>query len=86
MGDYASGTNHVLPTYGLARGHGGLSMESFMKSMTVQELTPIGLRDIGPVVDTLAVLEGLEAHARAVRVRLAALAEGLAANITEETV
>ena len=86
VGDYASGTNHVLPTYGLARGHGGLSMESFMKSMTVQELSPRGLRDIGPVVDTLAVMEGLEAHARAVRVRLAALAAGAEEQVTEETV
>jgi len=86
VGDYASGTNHVLPTYGLARGHGGLSMESFMKSMTVQELSPQGLRDIGPVVDTLAVMEGLEAHARAVRVRLAALAAGAEEQVTEETV
>ena len=86
VGDYASGTNHVLPTYGLARGHGGLSMESFMKSMTVQELSPRGLRDIGPVVDTLAVMEGLEAHARAVRVRLAALAAGVEEQVAEETV
>ncbi|MEN9834514.1 MAG: hypothetical protein RL011_707, partial [Pseudomonadota bacterium] len=65
VGDYASGTNHVLPTYGLARGHGGLSIESFMKSMTVQELSPGGLRDIGPTVETLAVMEGLDAHAAA---------------------
>jgi len=61
-------------------------MESFMKSMTVQELSPQGLRDIGPVVDTLAVMEGLEAHARAVRVRLAALAAGAEEQVTEETV
>ncbi len=73
VGDYASGTNHVLPTYGLARGHGGLSIESFMKSMTVQELSPAGLRDIGPTVETLATMEGLDAHATAVSLRLAAL-------------
>ncbi|MBM4253912.1 MAG: histidinol dehydrogenase, partial [Deltaproteobacteria bacterium] len=76
VGDYASGTNHVLPTYGLARSHGGLSIESFMKSMTVQELSPSGLRDIGPTVETLATMEGLDAHAKAVSVRLRALRSG----------
>ena len=72
VGDYASGTNHVLPTYGQARSHGGLSMESFMKSMTIQELTPAAVLDIGPVVTTLAEMEGLSAHANAVQVRLEA--------------
>ena len=72
VGDYASGTNHVLPTYGQARSHGGLCMESFMKSMTIQELTPAAVQDIGPVVITLAEMEGLTAHANAVSLRLEA--------------
>jgi histidinol dehydrogenase len=74
MGDYCSGTNHVLPTYGYARAYSGLSVLDFIKRITVQELTPAGLRSLGPVAITLARLEGLDAHARAVTRRLAALA------------
>jgi histidinol dehydrogenase len=74
MGDYCSGTNHVLPTYGYARAYSGLSVHDFQKHMTVQELTPAGLRQLGPTAATLADLEGLDAHAHAVRLRLAALA------------
>jgi histidinol dehydrogenase len=70
MGDYCSGTNHVLPTYGFARAYSGLSMTDFMKRMTVQELSGDGLRDLGPTAITIARLEGLDAHANAVRVRL----------------
>jgi histidinol dehydrogenase len=73
MGDYCSGTNHVLPTYGYARAYSGLSLLDFSKRITVQELTPAGLRDLGPVAATLAHLEGLDAHAAAVERRLAAL-------------
>jgi histidinol dehydrogenase len=73
MGDYCSGTNHVLPTYGYARAYSGLSLNDFQKRMTVQELTPDGMRRLGPVAETLANLEGLDAHARAVTVRLEAL-------------
>src|SRR5262245_42795913 len=73
MGDYCSGTNHVLPTYGFARAYSGLSLHDFVKRMTVQELTSDGLRDLGPTAITLAALEGLDAHANAVRVRLAHL-------------
>jgi len=73
MGDYCSGTNHVLPTYGFARAYSGLSMTDFMKRMTVQELTADGLRDLGPTAITIAELEGLDAHANAVQVRLAQL-------------
>lgn len=76
MGDYCSGTNHVLPTYGFARAYSGLSLHDFVKRMTVQELTPEGLRDLGPTAITLAALEGLDAHANAVRVRLAHLERG----------
>jgi histidinol dehydrogenase len=73
VGDYCSGANHVLPTYGYARAWSGLSIEDFVRRVTVQELTPTGLRDLGPVAVTLAGLEGLDAHANAVTVRLAAL-------------
>lgn len=69
FGDYASGTNHVLPTYGSARTYGGLTLESFCKTMTVQRLTDEGLEGLGPTVERLARLEGLDAHARAVGLR-----------------
>ena len=74
IGDYCSGTNHVLPTYGYARAFSGLSVADFMRRITVQELTREGLRDLGPVAQTLAGLEGLDGHAQAVAVRLAELA------------
>jgi len=70
MGDYCSGTNHVLPTYGYARAFSGLSLADFYRRMTVQELTPQGIAGLGPVAQTLAMLEGLDAHANAVTVRL----------------
>jgi histidinol dehydrogenase len=75
LGDYCSGTNHVLPTYGYARAYSGLSLHDFQKRITVQELTPSGLRSLGPTAVTLAELEGLDAHAAAVRVRLDAREE-----------
>lgn len=78
MGDYCSGTNHVLPTYGFARAYSGLSLHDFVKRMTVQELTSDGLRDLGPTAITLAALEGLDAHANAVSIRLAHLDGGRA--------
>ena len=78
MGDYCSGTNHVLPTYGFAKAYSGLSLHDFLKRMTVQELTSEGLRELGPTAITLAALEGLDAHANAVRVRLAQLEQGRA--------
>jgi histidinol dehydrogenase len=74
MGDYCSGTNHTLPTYGYARAYSGLSLEDFQKRITVQELSREGLRTLGPTAQTLARLEGLDAHAAAVTIRLAALA------------
>ncbi len=73
MGDYCSGTNHVLPTYGYARAYSGLSLTDFQKRVTVQELTAPGLQQLGPVAETLAMLEGLDAHARAVTIRLETL-------------
>jgi len=73
VGDYCSGTNHVLPTYGYARAYSGLSLADFQKRMSVQELTADGVRGLQPTVSTLARLEGLDAHARAVEVRVEAL-------------
>jgi histidinol dehydrogenase len=70
VGDYCSGTNHVLPTYGYARAYSGLSVADFQRRMTLQEVTLSGLRGLAPTVLTLAGLEGLDAHARAVTVRL----------------
>ena len=70
VGDYCSGTNHVLPTYGFARRYSSLGVADFLRSMTVQELSFEGLSTIGPVAMTLAELEGLDAHAWAVKERL----------------
>jgi histidinol dehydrogenase len=76
MGDYCSGTNHTLPTYGFARAYSGLSLDDFQKRITVQELTPSGLQGLAPTAQVLAGLEGLDAHAAAVAVRLRCLATG----------
>ncbi len=70
LGDYASGTNHVLPTYGWARACSGLGLTDFQRTMTVQEASPRGLQKLGPVVERLATAENLIAHQRAVTVRL----------------
>lgn len=72
VGDYCSGTNHVLPTYGFARTYSGLGVDQFMRQMTVQELTRDGLASLVGTVTTLANLEGLDAHAAAVTRRLEA--------------
>jgi histidinol dehydrogenase len=76
VGDYCSGTNHVLPTYGYAHRYSSLGVGDFLRSMTVQELTREGLAGIGPVAATLARLEGLDAHAAAVVRRLADIRDG----------
>ena len=73
-GDYASGTNHVLPTGGAARIRGGLAVTDYLKVISVQELSEEGFRRLAPTITTLARAEGLEAHARSVEVRLAATA------------
>ncbi len=73
VGDYCSGSNHVLPTYGYARSYSGVSVASFQKQVTVQEVSAEGLRLIGPCAATLAEAEQLEAHRRAVTLRLAAM-------------
>lgn len=70
VGDYASGTNHVLPTYGYARMYSGVSLDSFTKKMTVQSLSYEGLQVLGPHVAKMAEVEGLDAHRRAVTLRL----------------
>jgi histidinol dehydrogenase len=70
VGDYASGTNHVLPTSGVARARGGLSVADFVKCISVQEISRKGLRRLAPVVAEFARAEGLAAHGRAVEVRL----------------
>jgi len=75
LGDYCSGSNHVLPTYGHARSYSGVSVSSFQKQITVQDVSAAGLRAIGPCAATLAAAEQLEAHRRAVTLRLAALDE-----------
>lgn len=69
-GDYASGTNHTLPTSGFAKAYSGVSMDSFVKKITFQHITPRGLRNIGNTVETLAAAEGLDAHKNAVSIRL----------------
>ncbi|GAA0261819.1 histidinol dehydrogenase [Rhodanobacter caeni] len=73
LGDYCSGSNHVLPTYGHARSYSGVSVSSFQKQITVQDVSAAGLRAIGPCAATLAAAEQLEAHRRAVTLRLEAL-------------
>jgi histidinol dehydrogenase len=68
-GDYASGTNHTLPTNGYARAYSGVSIDSFVKKITFQYLSEDGLRNIAPAVEAMAEAEGLSAHAQAVRMR-----------------
>lgn len=70
VGDYASGTNHTLPTNGFARSYSGVSIDSFVKKITYQKLTKEGLNNIGKTVEIMAKAEGLDAHANAVRIRL----------------
>ncbi|MEM9836492.1 MAG: histidinol dehydrogenase [Bacteroidota bacterium] len=70
VGDYASGTNHTLPTYGYAKQYSGVSLDSFVKKITFQELSAEGLRNLGPSVMTMAAAEELEAHRLAVELRL----------------
>lgn len=69
-GDYASGTNHTLPTSGYAKAYSGVNIDSFMRKITFQELSREGLANLGPVIETMAAGEGLDAHKNAVTVRL----------------
>ncbi len=75
-GDYASGTNHTLPTNGFARAFGGVSVESFTKKITFQKLTREGIQNLGPVIEIMARAEGLNAHERAVSIRLTEIGGG----------
>jgi histidinol dehydrogenase len=70
VGDYASGTNHTLPTSSYSRAYSGVSVDSFIKKITFQHITPAGIQNIGPSVEILAELEGLHAHKNAVSVRM----------------
>lgn len=70
FGDYASGTNHTLPTNGFAKAYSGVSLDSFVKKITFQEVTKIGLKELGGTVEAMAAAEGLDAHKNAVTVRL----------------
>lgn len=69
-GDYASGTNHTLPTNGYAKQYSGVTLDSFQKSISFQQITEAGLQAIGPAIELMAKAEGLEAHSRAVEIRL----------------
>jgi histidinol dehydrogenase len=69
-GDYASGTNHALPTNGYAKSYSGVSVDSFVKKITYQRLTKEGLKNISETITTMANAEGLQAHANAVTIRL----------------
>ena len=73
-GDYASGTNHTLPTNGYAKQYSGVNLDSFMKSMTFQKISKEGLLEIGSAIEIMAEAEGLYAHKYAVTVRLESLA------------
>ena len=72
-GDYASGTNHTLPTNGYARNYSGVSLDSFLKKITFQEISPAGIQDLGPDIEVMAEHELLDAHKNAVTVRLESL-------------
>ncbi len=72
-GDYASGTNHTLPTNGYAKAYSGVSLDSFIRKITFQEIKPEGIRTIGPAIEAMAANEHLDAHKNAVTVRLKAL-------------
>ena len=72
-GDYASGTNHTLPTNGYAHAYSGVNLDSFIKKMTFQEITPDGIAHLGDTIRTMAAHEHLDAHRNAVSVRLESL-------------
>src|SRR5690606_13963285 len=70
VGDYASGTNHTLPTSAYAKAYSGVSVDSFIKKITFQQISEEGLVNLGPTIETLAEIEGLQAHKNAVSIRL----------------
>jgi histidinol dehydrogenase len=75
-GDYASGTNHTLPTNGYAKQYSGVNLDSFMKSMTFQKISEKGIMEIGPAVELMAEAEGLHAHKNAMTLRLKKIEQG----------
>ncbi|RXR18999.1 histidinol dehydrogenase [Flavobacterium amnicola] len=75
-GDYASGTNHILPTNGYAKNYSGVNLDSFMKSMTFQKISEKGIQNIGKAIEIMAEAEGLQAHKNAVTLRLKSLKNG----------
>ena len=75
-GDYASGTNHTLPTNGYAKNYSGVNLDSFMKSMTFQKISEVGIQTIGKAIEIMAEKEGLQAHKNAVTLRLNAIENG----------
>ncbi|MCS3459019.1 histidinol dehydrogenase [Aeromonas sp. BIGb0445] len=84
VGDYASGTNHTLPTYGYARTCSSLGLADYQRRFTVQELSEQGIRDLGPIVQRIAQAEGLDAHKQAVTLRLRALSEASQTNLPQK--
>ena len=76
-GDYASGTNHTLPTNGFAKNYSGVSLDSFVKKITIQEISKTGIQNIGKTIEIMAAAEGLEAHKNAVSLRLKSLENGI---------
>jgi histidinol dehydrogenase len=74
-GDYASGTNHTLPTYGYAKNYSGVSLDSFVKKITYQKITETGIKNLGPAIEIMASNEMLDAHKNAVSIRLKYLKE-----------
>jgi histidinol dehydrogenase len=75
-GDYASGTNHTLPTNGFARNYSGVSTDSFLKKITFQEISAEGIRNLGPAIEILAEAEFLNGHSNAVSIRLKTISNG----------
>ena len=75
-GDYASGTNHTLPTNGYSKQYSGVNLDSFLKAITFQRITKEGIQSLGNTIELMAAAEGLEAHKNAVRIRLNKLANG----------
>ena len=69
-GDYASGTNHTLPTNGFSKSYSGVNLDSFTKSITFQEISKEGIKSIGESIELMAAAEGLDAHKNAVSIRL----------------
>ncbi|MDA0985806.1 MAG: histidinol dehydrogenase, partial [Bacteroidetes bacterium] len=76
-GDYASGTNHTLPTNGYAKQYSGVNLDSFRKAITFQKITKEGIQSLGETIELMAAAEGLEAHKNAVSIRLKAIKDGI---------